>query len=372
MLNMLLKKLTLINFKNFDQVELELSPKINCFTGYNGVGKTNLLDALYYLSFCKSHFNPIDSQNIKHGQEFFVIQGEYVRKDETEYIHCGLKKGHRKKFQRNKVDYQRLADHIGFIPLVMKSPADINFIYDGSEERRKFLDSVISQFNHSYLDDLLHYNRALTQRNKLLKELTGNHHQISETLDIYDEQLVLFGDRIFEKRKVFTTEILPIFQEFYQHISQGNEEVQLIYQSQLAETPLKSLLEMSRDRDKILQFTTKGIHKDDLLLNIGNQPLKKFGSQGQQKTYLVALKFAQYDFIKKETGLNPILLLDDIFDKLDRSRVRQIIELVTHNHFGQIFITDTNKDRLFDLLRTGKTDYFVFNIDKNNIQKSED
>jgi DNA replication and repair protein RecF len=367
---MLLKKLTLVNFKNFDQLELELSPKINCFAGNNGVGKTNLLDALYYLSFCKSHFNPIDSQNIRYGCDFFVIQGEYERKEEAEHIYCGLKKGQKKQFKRNKTDYQRLADHIGFIPLVMKSPADINFIYDGSEERRKFIDGVISQFNHAYLDDLLHYNRALLQRNKLLKE-QQNSKAHTDTLEIYDEQLILFGERIFEERKLFTNEILPIFQEFYQTISQGNEAVQLNYQSQLSEGDLKSILIASRDKDRILQYTTKGIHKDDLVLSIGNQPLKKFGSQGQQKTFLVALKFAQYDYIKKKTGLNPILLLDDIFDKLDRSRVKQIIKMVTENHFGQIFITDTNKQRLLEMLEGSNKEYRIFNVKNGTVASDE-
>lgn len=364
---MWLKKLTLINFKNLDQLELKLSHEINCFVGNNGVGKTNLLDALYYLSFCKSHFNPIDSQNIKYDCDFFVVQGEYERKQEVEHIYCGLKKGQKKQFKRNKTDYQRLADHIGFIPLVMKSPADINFIYDGSEERRKFIDGVISQFNLAYLDDLLHYNRALLQRNKLLKELRDNFQAHADTLEIYDDQLVLFGERIFEKRTMFTHEILPIFQEFYQTISQGNEVVQLNYQSQLSEGPMKSLLLASREKDRILQYTTKGIHKDDLVLSIGDQPLKKFGSQGQQKTYLVALKFAQYDYIKKKTELKPILLLDDIFDKLDRNRVKQIIKLVTENHFGQIFITDTSKKRLLEMLEGSKKEYRIFDVEDGTV-----
>ncbi|MEA3445569.1 MAG: DNA replication and repair protein RecF [Bacteroidota bacterium] len=365
---MLLKNLTLINFKNFDQLELELSPKINCFVGNNGVGKTNLLDALYYLSFCKSRFNAVDSQNIKHGQDFFVIQGEYLRKDEPEHIHCGLKKGQRKKFQRNKTDYNRLSEHIGFLPLVMKSPADINFIYDGSEERRKFIDGVISQFNHSYLSDLLHYNRTLSQRNKLLKGDQANPQQFTDTIEIYDNQLVLFGERIFKNRKHFTSELLPLFQDYYQRISQGNEEVHLEYQSQLFEASFDSLLGSSLDKDRILQYTTKGIHKDDIVLSIGNKSLKKFGSQGQQKTYLVALKFAQHDYIKTKTGLNPILLLDDIFDKLDRNRVKQIISLVTENHFGQIFISDTNKRRIFDLLRDSKIDYSIFEVEDGKLK----
>ncbi len=365
---MLLRKLILINFKNFDQAEIELSPKINCFAGKNGVGKTNLLDALYYLSFCKSNFNSIDSQNIKFGQEFFVIQGEYLVKNEIENIHCGLKKGQKKKFQRNKVDYQRLADHIGFLPLVMKSPADANFIYDGSDERRKFIDGVISQFNNSYLNNLLQYNRVLAQRNTLLKEQFKNKGQIHDTIEIYNEQLIVYGEKIYAERKLFTSEILPIFQNYYNRISQGNESVQLEYQSQLNSDSFETLLKSSYEKDLILQYTTKGIHKDDLVLRIENQTLKKFGSQGQQKTYLVALKFAQYDYIKKKMGVNPILLLDDIFDKLDRGRVKQIIEIVTENNFGQIFISDTNEQRLIELLQDVEIDYSIFNVENGNAE----
>ena len=365
---MLLKKLTLVNFKNFEQLELELSPKINCFVGNNGVGKTNLLDALYYLSFCKSHFNPIDSQNIRHNHDFFVVQGEYNRKDQTEQIYCGLKRGQKKQFRRNKKDYQRLAEHIGFIPLVIKAPTDINFIFDGSEERRKFMDGVISQFNPAYLDDLLHYNRTLAQRNKLLKEKTLSPDQIADTLDVYDEQLILFGERIFEKREIFTTELQPFFQEFHKEISLGSEQVELSYQSQLHTDNLRDLLLSTRDKDRILQYTTKGIHRDDLVLSIEDQPLRKFGSQGQQKTFLIALKFAQYDYIQKQTGLKPLLLLDDIFDKLDRQRVGQIIKLVTENHFGQIFITDTHKQRLADLLANSSKEFSIFEIEEGRVK----
>ncbi len=361
---MQLQQISLINFKNYHQADLSFSPKINCFVGNNGVGKTNLLDAFYYLSFCKSHFNSIDSQNIKKGQDFFVIHGTYKRNESDEDIYCGLKKGQKKQFKRNKKEYSRLADHIGFIPLVMKSPADTDFIYSGSDERRKFIDSVISQFDKDYLNDLLKYNRTLSQRNKLLKDSFKrniNHEDIS----IYDEQLHVYGTRIYNKRKQFTSDILPIFRKFYEQISIGNEKVELEYVSQLSGQSLNQLLSDSVEKDKILQYTTKGIHKDDLIMSLQKQSLKKFGSQGQQKTFLIALKFAQYDYITKETGLKPILLLDDIFDKLDRERVQQIIKLVTKNHFGQIFITDTSHDRLKEILSGSEIEHKIFFIDKD-------
>jgi DNA replication and repair protein RecF len=360
-----LKTLSIINFKNYEQADINFSPKINCFVGNNGVGKTNLLDAIYYLSFCKSSFNPIDSQNIMNNEEFFLIQGQYTRKETEEHIYCGLKKGQKKQFKRNKKEYPRLADHIGFIPLVMKSPADINFIYDGSEERRRFLDSVISQFDHAYLDDLMNYNKILSQRNKLLKNVTPEAY--IDTFGIYNDQLNSFGTRIYNKRSEFVKELVPIFQEFFNEISEGRESVALEYNSQLQNENLQELLQSSFRKDCILQYTTRGIHKDDLNLTISNQPLKKYGSQGQQKTFLVALKFAQYDFIRNQTSLKPLLLLDDIFDKLDRQRVAQIIKLVTHNHFGQIFITDTSPDRLRNILGESTTDHKIFSIEDGNI-----
>jgi len=341
---MILNSLSLVNFKNYEQVDVDFSNKINCFVGNNGVGKTNLLDAIYYLSFCKSWVNPIDSQNIRNNQDFFVIQGQYSRKDKEEHIYCGVKKGHKKQFKRNKKEYAKLAEHIGFIPLVIKSPADTNFIYDGSEERRKFLDSVISQFDHHYLNDLMNYNKVLTQRNKLLKQ--HNPQQYEDTFEVYNEQLIAYGQNIHIKRKLFINELIPIFQDFFEQISGGKEQVQLGYKSQLDENSFADLLKQSFQKDTIMQYTTAGIHKDDLTLLLEGKNLKKFGSQGQQKTFLVALKFAQYDFIRNQTGLKPILLLDDIFDKLDHFRVKQIIELVTDNHFGQIFISDTSPDRL--------------------------
>ena len=369
---MQLQHISLINFKNYEQVDLSFSPKINCFVGNNGVGKTNLLDAFYYLSLCKSHFNSVDSQNIRRDQGFFVIHGNYLRNSAKEDIYCGVKRGQKKQFKRNKKEYTRLSEHIGLIPLVMKSPSDVDFIYNGSDERRKFIDGIISQFDPDYLNNLIKYNRLIGQRNKLLKDIYTRRGVGSEDINIYDDQLHLYGTRIFEKRKQFTIDILPIFRDFYEKISLGNETVELSYNSQLSSIPLKQLLIGSIEKDRILQYTTKGIHKDDFVMTLEQQPLKKFGSQGQQKTFLVALKFAQYNYISKELGLKPLLLLDDIFDKLDRDRVQQIIKLVTDNHFGQIFITDTNHDRIRDLLAASNIEHKIFLIDKEaNIKSSQ-
>lgn len=366
---MYLQELSLINFKNYSQSELKFSPKINCFIGQNGVGKTNLLDAIYYLSMCKSYLNPIDSQNIKYDEEFFVIQGDYLLKDKHENIYCGLKKNKKKQFKRNKKEYQKFSDHIGLLPVVMISPLDNSLILEGSEERRKFMDSVISQYDKEYLDNLIRYNRALLQRNKLLKNFFQNRTFDEDSIDIWDEQLIVLGEKIHAERVKFVEELIPIFQNYYTRISGNKEQVQLVYDSQLYEGEFRHILKNAIGKDRIVQHTTVGIHKDDLILTLEKYPIKKAGSQGQQKTYLVSLKLAQFDFIKQISGLKPVLLLDDVFDKFDKQRVRQIIELVAENHFGQIFITDTSKDRLENMLKEIDIKYTLFAIEsgENNV-----
>lgn len=366
---MYLQELSLINFKNYSQSELEFSSKINCFIGQNGVGKTNLLDAVYYLSMCKSYLNPIDSQNIKYDEDFFVLQGDYLLKEKRESIYCGLKKNKKKQFKRNKKEYQKLSDHIGLLPVVMISPLDNSLILEGSDERRKFMDSVISQYDKVYLDNLIRYNRALVQRNKLLKDFFQTRVFDKDTIEIWDDQLAALGEKIYNVRVKFVEELIPIFQEYYSRISGNKEQVKLVYDSQLHDKGFNELLEESIEKDRIVQHTTVGIHKDDLILTLENHPIKKAGSQGQQKTYLVSLKLAQFDFIKEISGFKPILLLDDIFDKFDRSRVRQIIELVAENHFGQIFITDTSQDRLEEVLKEIKIPHNIFIIETaDNVQ----
>lgn len=360
-----LRNLSLINFKNYESTEMIFSTKINCIVGDNGVGKSNILDAVYYLSFCKSYFNPIDSQNIRFNQEFFTIQGDYARNEKKENIFCSVKRNTRKVFKRNQKDYERLADHIGLIPLVISSPYDSYLIRGGSEERRKFLDSVISQFNRDYLDKVIHYNKAVSQRNSLLKRFAEKGNFDHNMIEIYDDQLIQLGKSIYQTRKVFIENLLPIFHKYYQYISSSNETAHIAYKSDLHESDMATLLKTSLPRDRMLQYTSSGIHKDDLLFEIHGYPLKKTGSQGQQKSFLIALKLAQFEFIKGINNFNPILLLDDIFDKLDSKRVTQIVKLVSENNFGQIFITDTNKQRVDNILKEFDIDYKIITIEGN-------
>ena len=365
---MFIRNLNVVNYKNLIQADLQFSSKLNCFIGNNGVGKTNLLDCLYYLSFCKSCFNLPDSQNVRHTEDFFVIQGKYDYSGELEDIYCGFKSNHKKIFRRNKKEYERLSDHIGLVPLVMISPADSILIQGGSEERRRFMDSVISQYDRQYLDWLLKYNRALLQRNNLLKFFAANHQFDADSLEVWNEQLIFTGGKIFNKRVEFLEALLPVFQKYYDFICQGNEKVRLEYQSQLKDGEFRKLLEESVSKDTLLQYTSVGIHKDDLELKIDDNPIKKLGSQGQNKTYLISLKFAQFDFISSVNKVKPILLLDDIFDKLDSSRVGQIVKLVSDSNFGQIFITDTNREHLDGIIReVGGSDYKIFLVSAGQI-----
>ena len=365
---MILKRISILNYKNLEQVELDFSPKMNCFIGQNGMGKTNLLDAVYYLSFCKSATNPIDSQNMMHHQDFFVIQGFYeTESGDIEEIYCGMKRRQKKLFKRNKKEYTRLSDHIGFIPLVMVSPSDSELISGGSEERRRFMDVVISQYDKEYLEALIRYNKALQQRNTLLKN-----EQVfdEELMEVWEEMMAASGEVVYRKRCAFIEEFIPIFQTFYSQISQNKEEVGLVYESHAQQGNLVQLLKESRQRDQIMGYSLKGIHKDDLLMQLGDYPIKKEGSQGQNKTYLIALKLAQFDFLRR-TGSHttPLLLLDDIFDKLDASRVEQIVKLVAGDKFGQIFITDTNRDHLDKIMQKIEGEYKVFSVEDGAIHE---
>ena len=365
---MILKRISILNYKNLEQVELDCSPKMNCFIGQNGMGKTNLLDAVYYLSFCKSATNPIDSQNMMHQQDFFVIQVFYeTETGDTEEIYCGMKRRQKKQFKRNKKEYTRLSDHIGFIPLVMVSPSDSELISGGSEERRRFMDVVISQYDKEYLEALIRYNKALQQRNTLLKNEQGFD---EELMEVWEEMMAASGEVVYRKRCAFIEEFIPIFQAFYSQISQNKEEVGLVYESHAQQGNLVQLLKESRQRDQIMGYSLKGIHKDDLLMQLGDYPIKKEGSQGQNKTYLIALKLAQFDFLRR-TGSHttPLLLLDDIFDKLDASRVEQIVKLVAGDKFGQIFITDTNRDHLDKIMQKIEGEYKVFSVEDGAIHE---
>lgn len=367
---MILKRISILNYKNLEQVELSFSPKLNCFFGQNGMGKTNLLDAVYFLSFCKSAGNPIDSQNICHDADFFVIQGFYEAADGTpEEIYCGMKRRQKKQFKRNKKEYTRLSDHIGFLPLVMVSPADSELIAGGSDERRRFMDVVISQYDKEYLDALIRYNKALVQRNTLLK----SEQPVEEELFlVWEEMMAQAGKVVFRKREAFIREFIPIFQSFYSFISQDREKVGLSYDSHARDASLLEVLKESRARDQIMGYSLRGVHKDELNMLLGDFPIKREGSQGQNKTYLVALKLAQFDFLKRTGTTVPLLLLDDIFDKLDASRVEQIIKLVAGDSFGQIFITDTNREHLDRILHKVGSDYKMFRVEQGTVAEMKE
>ncbi|RZJ25482.1 MAG: DNA replication and repair protein RecF, partial [Flavobacterium sp.] len=312
-----LKKISLFNYKNFGDAVFDFDSKINCFTGRNGIGKTNVLDAVYHLAYGKSYFNPMAVQNIKHGEDFFVIDGAFDKDGRDEQIVCSVKKGQKKILKRNGKIYDKFSDHVGLIPLVIISPSDRDLITEGSETRRRFIDTVISQLDAHYLQDLISYQKVLVQRNALLKYFAANRTVDKETLGIYNEQLNALGQPIFEKRKKFLSDFIPIFSKHHHAITDSAESVQLVYQSDLSDKDFLELLDENFDRDRVLQYTSAGIHKDDLSFEIDGHPIKKFGSQGQQKSFLIALKLAQFDFVKKRSGEKPILLFDDIFDKLD-------------------------------------------------------
>lgn len=359
---MILKSLSLLNYKNFDAINFEFDDKINCFVGHNGVGKTNILDAIYHLSFGKSYFNPITSQNINHNADFFVIDGFYTKEEREEKVVVSAKRGQKKVIKRNGKAYDTFSEHIGFLPLVIISPADRDLITEGSDTRRKFIDGVISQSDPLYLNSLLKYSKILSQRNSLLKYFAVNSTFDPTTLEIYNQQLHEHGSSIYKKRTAFLDTFIPIFIKRYLAISSGQEKVSLSYQSRLSEYDLLSLLEQNISKDRALQYTSSGIHKDDLSLEIEGFPIKKFGSQGQQKSFLIALKLAQFDCIKQYSKTNPILLLDDIFDKLDEKRVEHIIKLVDDQNFGQLFISDTHADRTENVIKKISQSYKIIRL----------
>lgn len=359
---MVLQTLSLLNYKNFESQSFDFDNKINCFVGENGKGKTNILDAIFHLAIGKSYFNPITTQNIKHDESFFVIDGVFKKLERDEKIVVSFKKGQKKIIKRNGKIYEKFSDHIGFIPLVIISPADRDLIIEGSETRRKFIDTVISQGDRSYLQNLINYNKVLAQRNALLKYFALNNTFNKETLEVYNEQLNNYGTEIHNKRAVFLEQFIPIFKSRYKAISNNKETIDITYKSDLFEGDLKSLLQFNISKDKALQYTSVGTHKDDLNFEIDQYPIKKFGSQGQQKSFLIALKLAEFDFIKQQSGVSPILLLDDIFDKLDENRVAQIIELVNNDNFGQLFLSDTHPERTEKAVKQTHQSYKIFKL----------
>ena len=367
---MILRKLSILNYKNITEATLELSPKINCFIGSNGAGKTNVLDAVYFLSFCRSASTPMDAQVIMHDEPFCMLEGDY---EGDLLISVGMKRGQKKHFKRNKKEYKRLSEHIGLIPMVVVAPSDTLLIEGGGEERRRLMDMVIAQYDRSYLDALSRYNNAHQQRNILLKQEGAAETSASASfdpllMDLWEEQMAEAGEELFRKRTAFVEELTPVFQDYYQTISGGHEEVGLQYVSHCQRGPLLEVIRRDRHKDLAVGYSLHGVHRDDLVFTLGNHPMKREGSQGQNKTYVIALKLAQFEFLKRTVSqTTPLLLLDDIFDKLDAQRVEQIVRLVSSDNFGQIFITDTNREHLDQILRNSSLDYKIFHVEDGEV-----
>ncbi len=364
---MYLKKISIIGYKNIAESTLLLSPGINCFIGSNGEGKTNFLDAVYYLSFCKSSTCSIDSLVIGHDEDFCVLDGLYVSDDGTEEnVYCGMKRGVKKRFRRNKKDYKRLSEHIGLIPLILISPYDSYLIDGGSDERRRLMDIVVSQTDATYLAALNRYNKALQQRNALLKQEIEPDAML---LDVWEERMATEGELIYAKRKEFVGCLVPRFQDFYSKISGGREKVSLNYVSHCQRGPLIDVIRRDRARDRAVGYSLHGVHRDDFEMLLDGYPMKREGSQGQNKTFVVALKLAQFDYLASSSrqSIKPILLLDDVFDKLDAERVEQIVKLVSGDGFGQIFITDTNREHLDRILENANSEYRIFNVENGTV-----
>ena len=372
---MILQKISIVNYKNIREASLELSPKINCLIGHNGAGKTNLLDAIYFLSFCRSAFYHQDSLAITHGQEFFVLEGEYS--DDTdnanvdvEKIYCGLKRGTKKRFKRNGKEYKRLSQHIGLIPVIMVSPSDSILVEGSSEERRRLMDMVIAQYNPLYIDDLANYNKALQQRNALLKQ---EQEPDTSLMEILEMQMAETGERIYTQRQQYVEQMSPVLSEIYRKISGDKETVELNYVSHCQRGPLFDVISRDRYKDRAVGYSLHGIHRDDLEMHINGYPIRREASQGQTKSFVIALKIAQFDFLRRtHSNTTPLLLLDDVFDKLDASRVERIIDMVAGEGYGQIFITDTNRDHLDKILQRSEGDYKIFDVEDGTIALREE
>jgi DNA replication and repair protein RecF len=365
---MVLDKISIINYKNIQHVETQFSPKINCLIGHNGEGKTNLLDAIYYLSFCRSSNNPIDSKLIKHNEDFLMIDGYYSHDNASDVqISVSLKRGRKKIFKRNGKAYKRLSEHIGYIPLVLVTPKDSMLVDNGGDERRNFMNLVISQYDHAYIEALTNYNKAMQQRNSLLKtEGTID----LDLMEILENEMARNGEKIYEKRKIFIEEFISFFQRIYSYISGGKESVDINYVSHCQRGRLIDVIQRDRNKDIAVGFSLHGIHRDNLELMLDGYSMRYEGSQGQNKTLVLSMKLAQFEFLKRTiTQTTPLLLLDDIFDKLDAERVEKIVSLVSGDDYGQIFITDTNRDHLDRILANSKNGYSLFMVENGTINK---
>lgn len=365
---MYLRKLFVLRFKSYSEMEWEFSPGVNFIVGDNGTGKTNVLDAIHYMLFCKSYFNPIDSQCITADGDQFMISGVFENNAEEDHISCSVKKGQKKIFRRNKKDYDKLSDHIGLFPGVMVSPYDVDLIDGGSEVRRKFIDGLISQYSHEYLERLIIYNKALQQRNALLKSSGKQREHIHASIEPWNMMLCEHAGFLFETRQSFFGEFLPVFKMVYEELSNGREVPSLIYDSELQNQNMEDLLRHSFTKDVQLERTTSGIHKDDLEMLVHGHSLKKFGSQGQQKTFVLALKLAQYEFLYLKLGMKPILMLDDLFDRIDGKRVKAIIDRVSQGNYGQVFITDTSVERVPSMIDNSQIEVRIFDTNLSPIK----
>ena len=367
MISNYLKKISIVNYKNIVDKEYNLDPKINCFVGNNGVGKTNILDSIYHLALGKSYFNLRNDQLINKNEDFMVIDGLFDLNGKKENIICSIKRGDKKNLKRNGKTYKKFSNHIGLIPVVLISPYDNDLINEGSSERRKFIDSIISQNNKEYLINLIAYSRVIQNRNSLLKQYNKSVDFDLDTIKIYDDQIIKLSEPIFMARKNFFNDFKDLVIEKYDQISENQEKISIEYKSDLFDSEIKNLIENSFQKDVILQYTSSGIHKDDFIFNLDGSRIKKFGSQGQQKSFLIALKLAQFEYLKNKTGNSPILLLDDIFDKLDLIRVKRIVEIVNSTNFGQLFLSDTDRERIEKVLSSLNLSSKIFDVWKEII-----
>lgn len=356
---MILNRLNISNYKNIAEAQLEFSPKVNCLLGNNGMGKTNILDAIFYLSFCQSSLSRGDAATVRFGEEFMLLQGTYERRGQVENVTCAIQKGKRKSIKRNGKEYKRQSEHIGLLPLVLVSPNDWNLISGGGEERRRLIDRIISQGNREYLEALIAYNRAMEQRNAMLKQ-GFNDALLFETVDML---LSRAATAVNHGRREWIERFTPIFMRYYNEISGSNETVRLDYRSELNSKPMEVLLRENFIRDIALGYTSQGVHRDDIELMLGDELMRRIGSQGQCKTYTIALRLAQFEFLKQLSGITPLLLLDDIFDKLDANRVANIMHIVSRSDFGQIFISDTNRQHIDETIEAVGSDYRIFQVE---------
>ena len=339
----ILEKIVISDFRNIGLQELEFSPNLNCISGNNGEGKTNLLDAIYYLSMTKSAFASSDRFNFRHGTEEFSLSGTYRMENglSSRFSIKAALKGD-KKLRRDDKAYDKVSDHIGILPVVMVSPSDISLVSESGEERRRFVNSVLSQMDREYMASMQQYNRLLQQRNRMLKDFNMDR----TLLEVIDMRMASVAEPVYQARKRFVEDLLPVVREYYRLLSGDSETVGIEYESELSKASLDMLLEASYERDCAMKYTTSGIQRDDFIFTMNGHPIRRYGSQGQQKSFLVALKFAQYEVMKRNYGFAPVLLLDDVFDKLDMNRISNLLQMVASNEFGQIFITDSNKVRM--------------------------